>query len=112
MLRQLFYNLIDNSLKYGETLTKIRVHYEQNNDHLDLFYEDNGGGIPQAVKQKIFAEGYTTGKRARHGLYLIKRMMEVYGWIIKEKGDPGKGVLFMMTIPKTDKNERINYRIK
>jgi len=39
-------------------------------------------------------------------------MMEVYGWIIKEKGHSGKGALFMMTIPKTDKNERINYRLK
>ena len=28
LLRQLFYNLIDNTLKYGKKTSKIRVHYE------------------------------------------------------------------------------------
>jgi signal transduction histidine kinase len=100
LLSQLFYNLIDNSLKYGEKLSKIRVYYEEKNgDHLNVIYEDDGVGIPPAAKPKLFGEGYTTGKGSGYGLYLIKKMMEVYGWTISETGTQGKGARFIMTIP-------------
>jgi K+-sensing histidine kinase KdpD len=110
LLRQLFYNLIDNSLKYGEKLSMIRIHCEDKKDHLNMIYQDDGIGISQAVKPKIFGEGYTTGKGSGYGLYLIKKMMEVYSWTIKETGEPGKGALFTMTIPKTNEKGRINYK--
>ncbi len=32
LLRQLLYNLIDNSLKHGEKVTQIRLHYNKNGD--------------------------------------------------------------------------------
>ena len=111
LLKQLFYNLIDNSLKYGEKLSCIRVYYEEKNgNHLDLIYEDNGVGIPHAAKPKLFGEGYTTGKGSGYGLYLIKRMMEVYGWTIQEAGTPGKGAQFTVTIPKTNPKGMESYR--
>lgn len=111
LLRQLFYNLIDNSLKHGEKLSIIRIHYEDKNDHLNMICQDDGVGISQAAKPKIFGEGYTTGKGSGYGLYLVKKMMKVYGWVIKETGEPGKGALFTMTIPKTNEKRRINYKL-
>lgn len=33
LLRQLFYNLIDNTLKYGVTISKIKMHFQEENDH-------------------------------------------------------------------------------
>ncbi len=55
LLRQLFYNLIHNSLKHGEKVTRIRVYYEEDGkDTLKLVYEDNGVGIPKPEKEKIF----------------------------------------------------------
>ena len=45
-LRQLFYNFIDNTRKYGKKTTTIRVHYEKTDqESLKLVYEDNGVGI-------------------------------------------------------------------
>jgi len=58
-------------------------------------------GISSANKPRTFSEGFTTGKDTGHGLYLVKRMMEVYGWKIEEAGEEGKGVKFVITIPKT-----------
>jgi PAS domain S-box-containing protein len=110
LLKTLFYNLIDNSLKYGEKLSQIGVYYEEkNSDHLNLIYEDDGVGVPHAVKPRLFDEGYSTGKGSGYGLYLIKRMMEVYGWTIQETGMPGKGAQFTITIPKTNPNGKENY---
>jgi PAS domain S-box-containing protein len=110
LLRQLFYNLIDNSLRHGKKVSKIRIYYYTlENDQLKLIYEDNGVGIPKAEKEKIFKEGY--GKGTGYGLYLIKKMCEVYGWTIQEKGQPGKGAKFTITIPKKGKSKKDNYKI-
>ena len=111
LLKQLFYNLIDNSLKHGEKVSRIRAHYKEGKDGLKLFYEDDGVGIPKDMKQKIFDEGYTTGKGSGYGLYMVKKMIEVYGWTIQETGTPGKGAQFTMTIPRANKEGKENYQL-
>ncbi len=111
LLRQLFYNLIDDSLKYGKKLTSIRIHYEEKSDHLNIIYEDDGVGIPASEKPKLFNQGYSTGGSTGYGLYLIKKMTEVYGWTIKENGEAGRGAVFFMTIPKTNESHRTNYKL-
>jgi PAS domain S-box-containing protein len=109
LLRQLFYNLIEDTLKYGETVKQIRVHYEEGKKGLKLFYEDDGIGIAKNEKEKLFREGY--GKSTGYGLYLIQKICREYGWTIKETGVFGKGVQFTITIPKTTKNGKPSYRI-
>lgn len=66
---------------------------------MKLFYEDNGVGVPEANKPKLFEIGFTTGIGSGLGLYLIKKMMEVYGWTISEDGEYLKGAIFKLTIP-------------
>jgi PAS domain S-box-containing protein len=109
LFRQLFYNLIDNTLKYGRKVSVIRVHYEDEAKQLKLVYEDDGVGIPHDEKKYLFHEGY--GKGTGYGLYLIKRICEAYGWTIQETGQQGKGVQFTMTIPKKTANGKRLYEI-
>ena len=45
------------------------------------------------------------------GLFLTKKMMDVYGWTINETGEPGKGARFTITIPKVNQNGQENYRM-
>ena len=105
LFRQLFYNLIDNSLKYGKKVSKIRVHYEKaGQGQLKLLYEDDGVGISVAKKPKLFKEGYSTGGSTGYGLYLIKKITEVYSWTIEETGTPGRGAQFTITIPQANKH--------
>jgi PAS domain S-box-containing protein len=111
LLRQLFYNLIDNSLKHGEKVSRIRVHFQDvGKDQLNLVYEDNGIGILKREKKKIFKEGY--GKGTGYGLYLMRKMCDVYGWTIQETGKQGKGAQFTITIPRLGQDGKENYRIK
>ena len=109
LLRQLFYNLIDNSLKYGEKTSKIRVHYEVEKDQVKLIYDDDGVGIPEEMRNDLFSEGF--GKGTGYGLYLIKRICEAYGWTILETGKQGQGVQFTMVIPEKGKEGKSNYEI-
>ena len=112
LLQQLFYNLIDNSLKYGERTKRITIRCEKNGrGDLELIYEDDGAGILASQKTKLFSEGYSTGGSTGYGLYLIKKMTETYGWTIEEAGEPGKGARFVIQIPKRNVNGNENYRI-
>jgi PAS domain S-box-containing protein len=112
LLQQLFYNLMDNSLKYGKKITKIRIHYEKTGENnLRLIYEDDGVGIPDSEKPKLFKEGFSSGGSTGYGLYLIKKMVEFYGWTIRETGITGKGARFTITIPKKNQNGNENYQL-
>ncbi len=111
-LRQLFYNFIDNTRKYGKKTTAIRMHYEKTNpENLKLVYEDDGVGISLENKVQLFKEGFSTGGSTGFGLFLTKKMIDVYGWQIQESGLPGEGVKFVISIPKLNKNGRENFQI-
>jgi signal transduction histidine kinase len=111
-LRQLFFNFVDNTRKYGKKTTTIRVHFEKaDQDCLKLVYEDDGVGVPLENKQRLFKEGFSTGGSTGFGLFLTKKMIDVYGWTITEDGEPGKGAKFTITIPKLNKNGKENYQI-
>ena len=59
----------------------------------------------------LFKEGFSTGGSTSHGLFLIRKMVDVYGWAIEEKGEPHKGAKFVITVPKNNKIGQPNYRI-
>jgi signal transduction histidine kinase len=113
LLRQMFYNLVDNSLKYGCKVSQIRIFCQQaGGDGLRIVYQDDGVGIPENVRPNLFREGFSTGGGSGYGLFLIKTLMDVYGWRIEETGESGKGAQFTITIPRTAKNGKENYRIE
>jgi PAS domain S-box-containing protein len=111
-LRQLFYNFIDNSLKHGQKTTTIKVTHTIENDTLRLIYEDDGIGISQENKLKLFQQGFSTGASTGFGLFLTKRMIDVYGWTITEAGENGAGVKFIITIPKLNRKSQLNYTLR
>jgi len=103
LLTQVFHNLIDNSRKYGERISQIRIHYEiVDKDELKLIYEDNGVGVLDSMRANLFKEGH--GRGTGYGLYLIRKICEAYGWTIQETGREGLGAQFTMAIPRTGKN--------
>ncbi len=112
LLRQLFYNFMDNTRKHGKTTTTIRVHYgKTETGELRLIYEDNGAGISKENKSKIFTEGFSTGDGTGTGLFLIKKMTDVYGWTIQEVGEHGKGTKFAIAIPRLSRKGKDNFQI-
>jgi signal transduction histidine kinase len=61
---------------------------------------------------RLFEEGLSTGGSTGFGLFLSRKMMDVYGWEIQESGEPGKGAKFVITIPKTNQNGKGTYKIQ
>ncbi|MDD4325797.1 MAG: PAS domain S-box protein, partial [Candidatus Bathyarchaeota archaeon] len=101
LLSEVFYNLLDNSLRHGQRVTQIRLFTIKDGNKLKLIYEDNGVGVSEENKDKIFVGGFSTGRSSGLGLKLIKRVIEGYGWSIVENGEPNKGAKFTITIPQT-----------
>jgi PAS domain S-box-containing protein len=103
-LKKVFFNLIDNSLRYGEHVTKITVSCHESQNGLDLLFEDNGIGIPSDEKEKIFERGY--GKNIGYGLFMVREILAITELTIVENGEPGKGARYEIHVPKR------YYRIK
>ncbi len=59
-------------------------------------YIDNGAGIPEDEKKKVFKRGY--GKNTGLCLFLIREILSITDINIIETGTPGKGVRFEMTV--------------
>jgi len=98
MLEKVFFNLLDNSVRHGQRVTKIRVSSHQSKAGLTIIWEDNGVGIPSEEKEKIFERGY--GKNTGLGLFLVREVLSISGINIKEKGVDGLGARFEILVPK------------
>ena len=97
-LTPVFSNLIDNSRKYAENLSEIKLFCKEEKQGLVIIYSDNGKGVEKSEKEKIFQENY--GEGTGRGLFLIRKTLKDYGCLIKEEGEFGKGAKFLISVPK------------
>ncbi len=99
LLGKVFYNLIDNALRYGgERMTAIDISSREEGGSLVLVFADNGVGIPLKNKDRLFTKGY--GKNTGLGLFLSREILSITGITITENGEPGQGARFEITVPK------------
>jgi signal transduction histidine kinase len=99
-------NLLENSARHGGRVTEIRVSLQRRNHGAVLVVEDNGDGISENEKPKIFERGF--GKNTGWGLFVVREILAVTGITIAESGQPGSGVRFEIHIPEKKLREDIN----
>ena len=98
LIGKVFYNLMDNAVRYGEKITTIRFSAEERDaDHL-IVCEDDGVGVLAEDKERIFERGF--GKNTGMGLFLAREILSITGITIRETSEPGKGARFEITVPK------------
>ncbi|WP_052292278.1 hybrid sensor histidine kinase/response regulator [Methanosphaerula palustris] len=98
LIIKVFYNLMDNAVRHGGTITTIRFSAQESGADLRVICEDDGIGILAGVKEKIFDHG--VGKNTGLGLFLTREILSITDIIIQENGEPGKGARFEITVPK------------
>lgn len=98
MLSKVFFNLVENSIRHGGEISIIRVSTEIEEDSLNIIYEDDGIGISQDEKHKIFSRGF--GNHSGLGLFFIREVLEITGITITEEGTPGEGARFVIRVPE------------
>ncbi len=97
MLEKVFYNLIDNTQRHSGGAKNIRVSHLMKGDDLVIVYEDDGKGVPEQDKERVFGRG--VGKGTGYGLYLAREILELTGMRIRETGEPCKGARFEVFVP-------------
>lgn len=98
LIEKVIFNLIDNALRYGAKLTYVRFSCRTEPDHAVLVCEDDGVGVPDEDKERIFTYGY--GTNTGMGLFLVREILAMTDITITETGIPGNGARFEMRIPK------------
>jgi PAS domain S-box-containing protein len=99
LLEKVFYSLIENAIRHGEKITEIVISTTERKDgSLVLRIKDDGVGIPEEEKEKIFS--YSYGRNTGFGLAFARELLSVTGIEILEKGVFGDGASFEIHIPK------------
>lgn len=111
LLPKVFANLMENTERYAVGVTRIRVscQIEKMDDHtfrdpegntrpILIIWEDDGVGIRDEEKEKIFERGY--GKNTGLGLFFIREILGITGITITENGVYGEGARFVMRVPE------------
>ncbi|HWQ67389.1 MAG TPA: PAS domain S-box protein [Methanospirillum sp.] len=98
LIIRVFYNLIENAVRYGGKVTTIRFYVEETGGSNIIVCEDDGDGIPAEEKQMIFEHGY--GKNTGMGLFLAREVLSITDISIRECGIPGQGSRFEILVPE------------
>jgi PAS domain S-box-containing protein len=98
MMVKVLENLFENAYRHGGTVTTISISTRKDGDRLVILVEDDGAGIADDEKERIFERGY--GKNTGLGLFLAREILAITGISISETGVPGKGARFEITVPE------------
>jgi PAS domain S-box-containing protein len=115
LIEDVFTNLVGNAIKHSAGRKPVEINikmdkaYENNEEHCRVAIEDNGPGIPDDMKDKLFdrlRRGKTKASGKGLGLYLVKTLVEEYHgrvWVEDRiKGDHTRGARFVVSLPTID----------
>ncbi len=108
LMYRVFYNLIENAIKYNVDGGYINVLINENEDDVVIKIEDSGRGI-ESDKKKIFEAFYRERRTANEsngvglGLHLVKQIIELHSGTIEVKDGEKVGTQFIVTVPKNNK---------
>ena len=100
-------NLLENAVKYGAENPKVSIVLRQQEKHtIQLEFADNGIGIPEKEKRKIFERFYRVGnedtrrtKGTGLGLYIVNQIVLAHKGTIAVLNNRPKGTIFSISLP-------------
>ncbi len=105
-LTNVFYNLVDNAIKYTRDEPRVRIATRSDANGITVSITDNGVGIAKAEQRKIFDRLYRVPTGNVHnvkgfglGLSYVKAVVERHGGTIRVESEPGQGSTFHVHLP-------------
>jgi len=100
-------NLIENGIKYSKETAKINVHLKQVKKKIIIQIQDQGIGISNEEKKKIFEKFYRVGnedtrqtKGTGLGLYIVDQIIKAHQGSITVGDNSPEGSIFTISLPK------------
>jgi signal transduction histidine kinase len=97
VFKQALVRIFENIPEHASDATNIEVRFTKTNQGGTLSIQDNGPGIPEDQKTRIFDLGY--GKGAGFGLFLSEKLLSIYDVSLQETGIFGTCAKFELHIP-------------
>jgi signal transduction histidine kinase len=106
LLSLVFWNLLDNAVKYSPDERQVRVEIESSGGYLVVRVRDRGMGIPAAERQEIFRK-FVRGAAAKTasikgtgiGLAMAREIVRAHGGEISVESEVGVGSTFTVLLP-------------
>lgn len=106
-IQQALINVIDNAIKFSPDGSEIRLNLARNGDtHASISIVDQGVGIPEADRQKVFERFYRRENELRRetkgvgiGLSIVHHIVEAHSGKVKIDANDPTGCNVMITIP-------------
>jgi len=105
-LTNVIYNLLDNAVKYCDTVPSIIIQTKNEKNGIWIEIEDNGIGIKKENIPYIFDKFYRVPTGNLHnvkgfglGLFYVKLIMDAHHGKVQIKSTPGKGTIFSLFFP-------------
>jgi PAS domain S-box-containing protein len=94
-------NLVKNALVHAGP-SKIEISIADCGDQCQITVKDDGKGIPNDVKDRVFEEGFKYGKTGNTGmgLFIVSKIIERHRGTVDILDNDPKGTSFVLTIPK------------
>lgn len=118
-IKEVFFNLLGNSIKFTPKDGKIVVHFEEKDGIIETKITDTGSGIEPEDIGKLFQKfglmpgSYATNQPAMGtglGLYICRSIVELHqGKIWAESEGRGKGATFSFQLKKFSKADQAQY---
>lgn len=102
LIYRVFYNLIENAIKYNHNNGYVKIYSKKNKDFAEIYVEDSGIGIANSEKENIFKAFYRIKANEEIGsglgLSLVKETIKLHRGKIKVL-DKDKGSLIKVSLP-------------
>ncbi|MCL6602626.1 MAG: DcuS/MalK family sensor histidine kinase [Paenibacillus sp.] len=95
-------NLLDNAMDAlnGQEHKEIHLAFRYHLARLICTVSDNGSGIPESLRQKVFEQGFSTkGENRGIGLYLVLRSVNKLNGHLEILASDGRGTRFLVEVP-------------
>jgi len=93
-------NIIDNAKIHGKA-NSVTFNVNTKGDFVEIGIADDGKGISDDIKNKLFQEGFKYGETGHTGLglYIVRKTIERYGGSVSVGDNKPKGAVFVLQIP-------------
>jgi PAS domain S-box-containing protein len=94
-----FENIISNAKRHGKA-TEMKITITEKGRLCEIRFADNGIGVADSIKEKIFEENFTFGdeKHTGIGLYIVKKALETYSGAVYVENNQPKGAVFVVIL--------------
>ncbi len=105
-IKRVIEHLIDNAVRYSTKKSEVKISMKYYGDQIDWKITDQGTGIPDADKPRIFDKFFRSVNASRYqtegsgvGLFIAKSIIKMHGGAIGFSSELEKGSTFWFSLP-------------